>query len=220
MVLQWPTLRGRGAGHVHELLDVDLARGQHPARVPDHRARARELAAVVAVQHRPARQHDRRDVDARPRPSSAPGWSCRSPWSAPRRRSGSRRAPRPATGIAGCGRASPSAACRSPGPDGPGTRAGCRPCRGCRRAPGSRARDGAGCRRQVRAGLGDADDRPARLQLLARQPEIEIALQIERRHVGLAVVVPPVLAAQPPLALIRHPRPRALPGRSGRGARC
>src|SRR5262245_55898951 len=62
---------------------------------------------------------------------------------------------------------------------------------------------------EVGPGLGDADDRPARLQLLAGEPIVQIALQIERRHVGLAVVVPPVLAAQPPLALIAHPWPRA-----------
>ena len=149
-------------------------------------------------------------------PSAAPAWSCRSRWSAPRRRSGSRRAPRPATDIAGCGRASRSAACRSPGSGGPGTRAGCRPRRGCRPAPAGELEmvPVAGC--EVGAGLRDADDRPARLQLVPGQPEVQIALQVERRHVGLLVVVPPVLATQPPLALIRHHQPRRLAARPGR----
>ena len=68
MVLQWPTLGAEAQVMSMNCVDVDLAVGQHPARVPDHRARAGELAAVVAVQHRPAGQHDRRDVDAWPRP--------------------------------------------------------------------------------------------------------------------------------------------------------
>ena len=46
-------------------------------------------------------------------------------------------------------------------------------------------------RRQVAAGLGDADDRAARLQFLAGQPEIEIALQVERGHARIVGVVEP-----------------------------
>src|SRR5436305_339089 len=49
---------------------------------------------------------------------------------------------------------------------------------------------------EVAAGLGDADDRPAGLQLGARQPVIQIALEIERGHAGIARIVPPQLAAQ------------------------
>src|SRR3569833_2877306 len=50
--------------------------------------------------------------------------------------------------------------------------------------------------RQVAAGLGDADDRFARLQFLARQTEVQIALQIQRRHVGIAGIVEPGTASQ------------------------
>ncbi len=57
--------------------------------------------------------------------------------------------------------------------------------------------------REVRAGLGDADDRLAGLQFLARQPEIQIALEIERRHRRIVRIVEPV------------PRPQA--ARGGRG---
>ena len=59
--------RRRGGHDVHELLVVDLAGGEPLARFPDHGAGAGALAVVPAVQHRPARQHDRRHVDGRRR---------------------------------------------------------------------------------------------------------------------------------------------------------
>ena len=55
--------------------------------------------------------------------------------------------------------------------------------------------------RQIGARLGDADDRLARLQLLAAEAEIEIALEIERRHVGIVGIVEP--GARPELP-VRH----------------
>ena len=51
-------------------------------------------------------------------------------------------------------------------------------------------------RAQIRTGLGDADDRLARLQLLERQAEVEIALEIERGHVDIVGIVEPRAAAQ------------------------
>ena len=60
--------RGRRGRHdLHELLVVDLARGELLARLPDHGARARALAVMPAVDHRPAGEHDRRQVDGRRR---------------------------------------------------------------------------------------------------------------------------------------------------------
>ena len=50
--------------------------------------------------------------------------------------------------------------------------------------------------RQVAAGLGDADDRPARAQLLQAQAEVQIALEIERGHVDVVRVVEPGGGAQ------------------------
>jgi hypothetical protein len=44
---------------------------------------------------------------------------------------------------------------------------------------------------QVRPGLGDADDRLAGLQLLAGDAEIQVALDIERRHAGVVRIVEP-----------------------------
>ncbi len=45
--------------------------------------------------------------------------------------------------------------------------------------------------REVRAGLGDPDDGLARLQLLDRQAEVQVTLQIERRHVRVRGIVEP-----------------------------
>ena len=42
----------------------------------------------------------------------------------------------------------------------------------------------------------DAGDRLARLELFARQPVIQVALQIQRRHVGIVGIVEPGTAAQ------------------------
>ena len=50
--------------------------------------------------------------------------------------------------------------------------------------------------RQVRAGLGDADQRLAGLQLGARQAEVEVALQIERGHLRIVGIVEPLLRAE------------------------
>src|SRR5690606_15281811 len=44
---------------------------------------------------------------------------------------------------------------------------------------------------EIGAGLGDADDRLARHQLLAAEAEIEIALEIERGHIGVVRIVEP-----------------------------
>ena len=51
-------------------------------------------------------------------------------------------------------------------------------------------------RRQIAAGLRDADDRFARLQLFERQTEIHVALEIQRSHVGVRRVVEPRARAQ------------------------
>jgi len=50
--------------------------------------------------------------------------------------------------------------------------------------------------RQIIAGLGDADDRFAGLQLAARQAEIQITLEIERGHSRIMRVVEPFAGAK------------------------
>jgi hypothetical protein len=56
-------------------------------------------------------------------------------------------------------------------------------------------------RRQIAAALGDADDRPARLQLAAREAEVQIALEVERGHARIMRIVEPGLRAQPALRI-------------------
>src|SRR3546814_2423973 len=51
-------------------------------------------------------------------------------------------------------------------------------------------------RRQIRPGLRDADDRLARAQLVEAEPEIQIAFEIQRRHVDILVIREPGAAAQ------------------------
>src|SRR5207248_1774640 len=50
--------------------------------------------------------------------------------------------------------------------------------------------------REVAAGLGDADDGPSRLQLLAGEAKIVEALEVDCRLAGLGHVVEPDFAAQ------------------------
>ena len=65
--------------------------------------------------------------------------------------------------------------------------------------------------REIGAGLGDADDRLARLQLLRREAEIEVALDIERGHSGIVGIVEPKartkLIRRDPPRLSSHPCP-------------
>src|SRR5208282_1403060 len=64
---------------------------------------------------------------------------------------------------------------------------------------------------EVGAGLGDADDRLARAQLPRRYAEVEIALDIERRHAGVVRVVEPLRRAQAPSAAFAAPVRRRFP---------
>ena len=54
-------------------------------------------------------------------------------------------------------------------------------------------------RRKVGAGLRDADDRPAAVELGERQAEIHVTLEVQRRHRRVARRVEPFSAAQPAL---------------------
>ena len=62
-------------------------------------------------------------------------------------------------------------------------------------------------RGEVRAGLRDADDRFARLQILAAQPVVHLAFQIDRRHVGIFGIVEPGARAQFGRGLVGHGLP-------------
>ena len=52
--------------------------------------------------------------------------------------------------------------------------------------------------RKVAPGLRDADDRLATTQFGKRQAEVEIALQVERRHIDVGRVIEPGAAAKRP----------------------
>jgi hypothetical protein len=49
---------------------------------------------------------------------------------------------------------------------------------------------------EVAAGLGNANDGFARLQLVSRQTVVEIAFEIERRHLLIVGIVEPLLGSQ------------------------
>ena len=127
-----PERGGGGADAGHELLVVDLARREEAAALPHHRAGACALCPSTSRRAWARPRARWRAGRPWPRPSAWPGWSCRSRWSAPRRRSGSRAAPRPGRDRRGSGRAPPSGACPSPGSGGPGIRAARRRHRGSR----------------------------------------------------------------------------------------
>ena len=67
MELQWPIEGAAAAIEFDEFVVADLAGGEALAHRPFDGAGAGALALPPAVQHRPARQHDRRDVDGRRR---------------------------------------------------------------------------------------------------------------------------------------------------------
>jgi hypothetical protein len=188
IVLQWPI---DGDAFV-----VDVAGGQPVARMPDDGAGADPFAFVPAVQHRPARQNDGRQVH----------------------RGGGHQAG--GRGLVAAGRQH-NAVEREAVQDLDQTEVGeIAVERGGRAAAlfGKRVnrklhRDAARvayaslhtlrqfqvvpiARRQVVTRLCNADDRPTRLQLFARQAVVHEAFDVEGGHVCMARIVEPKLAAQ------------------------
>ena len=182
--------------HVHEAAIIQLACGQHAAGFPHHGAGADQPPLVPPIQHRPARQRERGDVDGGGRHQrgtrrlvAADGhhdaihrvavqdFDQREVLQvAVQRRRGSlqrfldlvdREFQRHAAGI---------------------TNPFLHPLR----------QDGvvAVAGRDVGPGLGDANDRPAGLQLIPGQAVIQHPLAIERGHAGVGLVVEPALASQ------------------------
>ncbi len=188
--------RRRRTGGVEELVLGDLAGGQGPARAPDDRARTDQVAVMVAVQHRPARQDNGRDVD---------GGGSHDPG---------RRRLVAAGGQHHCvdriavqdldQRHHAEIAV-----DGGGRTAAVLKDRVARKfhadaagvadtlaRPLGQLQVDAIARRDVAAGLGEADDRPARTQFLGRDAIVHEALEIERGHIDVAGRLEPFLAAE------------------------
>ena len=196
MVLQWPT-DGRGGGDdVDELVVVDLAGGKPFARLPDHGAGAGALAVEPAVQHRAAREHDRRHVDGRGRHQAGrrrlvaaggqhhaiEGIAEQDFDQAEISEVAVERRGRALAGLLDrMGREFHRDAAG-------GADAFAHPVRQFQMV--------AVARRQVVAGLRDADDRLAGLQFLAGQAVIEVALEIERGHSGVMRIVEPLERAK------------------------
>ena len=195
-MLQWPTDGRRRGDDVDELVVVDLAGGEPLARLPDDGAGAGALALPPAVQHRAAGEDDGGQVDGRRR-HDAGG---RGLVAAGGQHDAVERVAVEDLDQAEIGEVAVE-------------RRG-RPLAGLLdRVDRELHAEAAGGRdavahalgevevmaiagRKVGAGLGDADDRLARLQLLARQPVVQVALEIERGHPGILGIVEPLLRAQ------------------------
>ena len=188
--------RGRGGHDVHELLVVDLARDQPLPGFPDHGSRTGALALMPAVQHRAARKHDRGHIDGCRRHQAgrrglvAAGSQHHAVEGvteqdldkaeigeiAVERRSRALsglldRMHREFHGDATGGADSLAHAVRQ-------------------------FQMMAVARRQIVAGLRNTDDRLARLQFVAGQPVIKVALEVERGHSRIVRVVEPLAGAK------------------------
>ena len=191
----------RSRGRIEELLFVDLARGELAARTPDDGAGPDEIAIVPAVEHRPSREHDGRNIDGR----------CRHDLC----RRGLVASGREHHGIDGIAvqdlheseigeiaierRGRPAAVLEN-------------------RMQREFHRHAAGvadafahalhrlemhaiARREIAAGLRDADDRFSRQQFIGGQAVVHEALEIQRHHVEMFRVVEPIARAE--AALLR-----------------
>ena len=204
--------RRRGARHqLDEAGIVDLSRRQHLARAPHDGARPGALALVPAVEHRPDRQRDRRDVDGRRRHQRR------------RRRlvttDGQHHAVERVAVEHLDQRKIGEVAVQPGGRALAGflKRMGGEFERYAARL-GDTGLDALGedqvvtvAWHQVAARLRDADDRSTALDLLQAQPEVQVALDVERGHVGVGGIVEPGAATQAARRVGRHAHDPAMP---------
>ena len=186
------TRRRRGE-KLHELLFVDLPGGQPPSRFPDDRASAGHLAVEVAVEHRPAIKDERRKI------------------------AGDRGHQRRRRRLVAAGREDHAVEriamedLHEPQIGEIAIEGGCRPARRFldrmhredqRQPPGIADAVAEALDRfqmdpvtggQIAGRLRDPDHRPPPLELTGGQPRVQKPLEIERRHAGIARVVPPQL---------------------------
>ena len=191
-----PGRRRRRGDEIDEFVIIDLAGGELLARLPHDRAGARALALPPAVQHRPAGEHDGGEIHRRRRHDAGGRRlvAARGQHHAVERIAEQQFDEAEIGEVAVERRGRPFAGLLD-------------------RMHRKFERDAAGgadaladalgelqvmpvAGREVRARLRDADDGLARLQLRARQPEIEVALEINRRHARIFGIVEPQLRAQ------------------------
>ncbi|KAG5719920.1 hypothetical protein E4T56_gene15533, partial [Termitomyces sp. T112] len=192
-------ITGRGGGRRHQLdeaLIVDLTGGQHLAALPHDGAAAGTFALVPAIEHRPDRERDRGQVDRGRRHQQR------------RRGLVAARGQHHAVERIAVKRLDQTQIGQIAVEPGGGALAGF-----LNRVDRKFQRDAAHfadaladafgqhemvavAGRKVAAGLGDADDRLAAAQFLKADPEVEIALKIERGHVDIVGIVEPCAAAQ------------------------
>ena len=196
--------RGRG-DDLHELLVVDLAFGKVGARLPDDGARAAALAVMPAVEHRSAGEDDGGNVDRRRRHDAGR----RRLVAAGRQHDAVDEIAHQDFDEAKIGEIAVERRGR------PLSRLLNRVDRKFeRQSPGrgdavahtlGEFEVMAVAGRKIGAGLGDADDRLAGAQFAGRQAEIEIALEIERRHSRVVRIVEPLPGSQRRLGRLGPP---------------
>ena len=183
--------RRRAGDQADELGIVDLARRQHLPRLPHDRSRSGALALVPAVQHRPHGQSDRRDVHRR----RAHQHGGRRLVAADRQHHAVERiavqrfdqAEIGEVAVQPRGRALAGFLDRM---DREFQHDAARLAHALAH-PLRQHQMVAVARGQVAARLRDADDRLARAQLVQAEAEVQIALQIQRRHVDIVRIVEP-----------------------------
>src|SRR6476660_6029532 len=186
----------RGGDELDEFLVVDLARGQKFTRLPNDGARTGAFATEPAIQHRSTGQHNGRDIDGR------------------RRHQLRRRGFVAAGGKHDAVDKVTVESLYQPEVAKVAVQGGGRALTGfLNRVHRKFERNAAGFAnpfaysmgklevvavtwREVRPRLGDANDGLAGLQLLTLQAEVHVALQIQRRHVGVVRIGAPPARAE------------------------
>ncbi len=189
----------RRRGHqLHESGIVDLARRQHLASAPHDRARARTLALVPAVQHGTHGQGDGGNIDGGGRHQRRRrGLVAADGQHHPVDRIAEQHLHQPQIGQITIQRRRRPFAGFLDWVDGKFNSDAAGLADALAHALGQH-QVMAVARGQVRAGLGDADDRLAGLQLLASQAIVQVPLQIQGGHPRIVGIVEPGARPQPP----------------------
>ncbi|MNV40904.1 hypothetical protein D3C71_1325250 [compost metagenome] len=188
--------RCAAAGALQKLFFINLARGQLAAAAPDDGARTHQLSVVPAIEHRPAREHDGRNVH-RGRGHDASRRGLVAARGQHHRVDGvavqDLHQPQVGQVAVQCGRG--PAAVFKDGVNRELHRNAARIADAVAHAARQVQVD-AVAGRQVAARLRDADDGPARAQFLGREPVVHEAFEVHRGHVRALGGGKPVAGAE------------------------